>query len=493
MAVSLVINDENRTSNLLAGSLNIGDEINNRNTCSFELEDTSYDWTPDMGSKVVIYDDGIKVFAGTIDDLAKKRPPGTSVLRYAITCVDFNQLCDRKLVNQVYVNKTTGYIVNSLLVKYLASEGITGTFTTDPTTTIQGGPIIEKAVFSYRTVADCLDELGKLSGFKWNIDYDKVLHWFDRQTYEAPFSIMPGKPFRNFSIRRTREQYRNRQYVRGGTMTTDPRTETFKGNGQQKTFTLAYPVDTVSGIKVGSVDQIYGPRGTNLAGLEWTYSRGAKEIVVGEGKPALADGAVLSVSYVGTFPIISVNTLDDQVADRKDVEGGTGLYEDIEYDESVEKDSQAEQKSTSLLTLYGKIPTIIDFQTEEAGFKAGQTVHVELPQFGLDKDFLIHRVSIDSAGSLGLRYNVSAVGSEAPVWKDYFQGLAKGKRLTIREDEYLLILKTLKDNVGAGDSEGPTWSYHGQAFLVSPDTMVGFAEVSDATYSPMTPGQYTLG
>lgn len=470
MALVLTIGGVDKTSILQARSLNIMDEVNSRNTCNFELLDPTGAYDPPIGSIVQVTDGADTKFAGTIDETERSIPPGSDAVVVMGRCVDYNQLADRHVVARSYTQETLGDIVRDIVTNDLAGEGIT-------TTGVQDGPTIEKAVFNYITVAEAFDELARITTFKWNIGYDKDLAFFDRESYTAPFALTDtSRNFREMKLRRTREEYRNRQWIRGGTTQTDPRTESFVGDGERRTFNLGFPVQEMNSIELNNVAQIVAVRGT--PGAEWFYTKGETLITQADAGTTLTGSDTLEVNYVGEYPIIVRVEEDTEVEARKAVEGGTGVYGAVEYDENVESTDQGRQLGLSLLDLYAKIPRIVDFETDVDGLQAGQWLTINVSGYGLNDSFLIVSVQTRDVGGQMLRHRVSCVGSEKPSWVQFFQGLSRqNRRLVIRENEILVLVRTLTDTVQMPDTLTATTSTPATDSLVG-SANVGFSEVA---------------
>ena len=169
MAISMTVGGI--SASWLLSSLSITDNINDRSTASFVL-DSNAAIVP--GMEVIISDGATRIFGGTVDSFSKRNIKGTSIKRYQITCVDFNQIGDRRRVAASYEDKTVSYIVNDIITNVLAAEGIIAG-------SIQTGQIMKQVVFNYNTVTECLNYLKDAAGLNWNIDYDKKLHVFNRE------------------------------------------------------------------------------------------------------------------------------------------------------------------------------------------------------------------------------------------------------------------------------------------------------------------------
>ncbi len=446
MSIILTIGGVDKTSLLLAGGLRISDELNSRNTCEFTLLDPAGAYRPAVGQEVILTDGVSRLFAGTVDEIEEAIPPGTTALEVQAVCVDYNQLADRHLVARVYENQTLGAIVRDIVTQDLVGEGIT-------TSHVQDGPVITKATFNYQSVAEAFNDLAGLTGYAWNIDYNKDLHFFARETYLAPFELSDTSAnFRSMVVRLTREQYRNRQYIRAGQDITDPRTEQFPGDGTTKTFVLAFPVAKVPTVKVNGVAKTIGIRGLDT-GKDWYWSKGEKEITQDDAATALTSADTLAVTYQGLFPIILASQADAEISSRSQTEGGTGVYEAIEDDQSIDSQVLATQKADGLLRRFGRIPRIVEFETDIGGLAAGQLLTINVNAHNLGGQFLVDSVQAQDVEGQFLRYRVRALdGERLGGWVEFFQRLAQaGRKFVIRENEVLVLLRRFADALVLGD------------------------------------------
>ena len=472
MAITVLINSVDKTSSVRLGTLNIQDKLNSRNSCKFRLIDTAGTYRPLVGQEVEITDTATE-FKGTIEGIKESRVAhNNSTLSFDITCVDYNQLCDRYTVAQVYDNMTLKDIVEDIVDTALSGESVTYT-------NVETGPTITKAVFNYKTVTQCFNELSNLAGMDWYIDYDKDLHFFSRSSNSAPEDFTnANNNFIDIEIENSREQYRNRQYLRAGNDITDSRTETFLGDGERKTFTLKYLVAKVpTSVLVGVTVKTIGIRDVET-GKDFYWSKGSKEITQDDSGTALTDAEVLSITYQGLYPIIIRADKEDGITDRVSIEGGTGVYEAIEEDMSIESQDTAKDKADALLRRYGTIPQRLYITTDSTGFKAGQLVNVNVTEHDLDGTYLIQSVTKNTLGKGDvIRSTITALsGENIGGWVDFFRKIIEsGKEYVIRENEVLIRILSFSDDITISDdltvSSAEPESRCGYA-------MVGFSEVS---------------
>jgi hypothetical protein len=460
MSLTLTIGGSNKTSLLSVNSLRISDDISSRNTCGFTLivpvpapPAINY-YRPDIGAVVTVTDGATTYFAGTIDSMTERRlfePSGKVV--YTVNCVDYNQILDRRLVARVYDNKTLGYIVNDIVTNDLSGEGIT-------TTGVQTGPTIVRAVFAYQTVADAFNDLSTLTGYSWSVGYDKDLAFFERSTNAAPFFYGDTLKLRNVVVSTSRDQYRNRQYVRAGKDLTASRVESFKGDGAHKSFLMAYPFGEAPTITVNAVSKTVGIKNVDT-GKDWYWAKDDNVLTQDDGAATLTSSDTLQVTYRGLYPILALSEDTDEIAIRQSVEGGSGKYDAIEDDQTIDKGALAQYRAIGLLRKYGKIAQTVEFETDTriqaglSGLRSGQLMNGGLWLQGFDVigDMLVESIQITDVDGRYLIYQVRLLRGEAlGGWASYFATLVKsGRKLTLRDNEVLLEVQTFSDDLRAAE------------------------------------------
>ena len=420
---------------VLSQSLAIDDAVNTRSTCSFRLFDQSGTYRPEIGDVVEIYDGATLVFAGEVDEPEEWKLPGTNSLNEDINVVDWHCVADRIRVAETYEDDLAGDVVKDIITKYLAAEGITAG-------TIADGPTISKAVFPYRSASECLDELSELTGFQWRINPDKSLDFCERSTNAAPWDITPDSEIRGVTVKRNRQKYRNRQYIQAGKDISTVQIRTYKGDSETQVWSLDMPVAKVPVVKVDGVAKTVGIRNLD-SGKDFYWSKGEKEISQDTAGTKLTSSNTLTVEYQGLYPIIVVADDPEEVAAR-------GIHEDIEQRADIDTKEAALAYADGLLRRYARIETVVSYETNEPGLKAGQLQNINLPIHDIDGDFLLSSVRIsDPARADGkLTYQVQALSGESVGgWVAFFKKLVAGKQtFTIRENEVLVKLLTFRDS-----------------------------------------------
>jgi hypothetical protein len=429
-------------------------QLNGRDELSVTLL-SSTGVIPALGAPVRMTLQNGLLFAGQIHerDIDFVTERNGQVTRSQVRCVDHNAIADRRRVVEVYEQKTAGEIVQLIMVKYLADEGVRFG-------DIQSGPLVTRMVIPYLTAAECLDELCERSGFFWNIDAHLVLNFFARTTVPAPFTIDSSNAvFRRIRGSRTKNQYRNVQYVDGGHGVTDLRTEPFRGDGTLRSFHVEYPLFKAPTITRNFAPQTVGIRGVD-ADKDWYWNAGETAIGQDARQEAivLTDTDLLHVTYQGRFNLMQIVEDTSAVLERQGVEGGTGRYEQLDREDGLDGQDVVEEKGLALLRHFGSLDDVVEFETDAQGLDVGQLLTVAVPELGLDGQFLISDMEIEWINFFTRRFTVTATTGELKGRaEDFFtQFLGTKKDIAIREGEILQEVLAIHELVGVTDAISAT-------------------------------------
>lgn len=370
----------------------IEEELNGRNT--FHAVVVSRDGLiPTRGQEVVFTKGTRRLFAGMIydRDTSSVAKSFNGYIKTEIQCVDYNALADRRIVAEVYENKHLGEIVSDLVAKTIASDHVS-------VAGVQGGPVLDIAIFPNISLTEAFDRLSELTGYYWDIDYENVLHFFPRQLELSPFAIdtssTPDIIINNFRHRESLDQYRNVQYIDGGKAITAPRTEPVASDGVTRTYTLEFKVYGVPTLYVNGVG--VDPFRVGIRGLDedkdWYWAKGENTIGRDGSLEPLAAGDIVTVVYRGQYDIL-LQALDGAgINERRTVEGNSGLYEAILVDTSLDHEDVVQAKGRALLNKY-RLGSQLTVTVQREGLRPGQQVMVNLPQIGiLSTPYLITQV-----------------------------------------------------------------------------------------------------
>jgi len=461
---------------LLADTLTIEDQVDARSTASFQTLHLSGENLFTLGMAITIKSDGVTVFAGVIDQL-DEREDELGRLWCNIRLSDYTALLDRHLVAGAYEDTAAGTILTDILtdstVSTLNEEGLTST-------NVATGPIIAKIVFNYVTAAQAFQELASYAGYYWTVTPDKDVTFQPRTASTAPFTITDaGLNYRRLRVARDKSEYRNRQYVRAGQDLTSSRTESFDGDGETQSFTLAYPAGTAPTVTVNGTGKTIGILGLDT-GKDWYWNKNSRTITQDDAGTRLIAGDTLAVTYQGLFPILVITEdVPDQEA-RAVAEGTSGVYASVVQDATLDDRDNAKTKAEALLARYGRFEAGIEFETDETvnpdalDLRAGDLMSVTKAAHGLDDSCLVERVTWTRANPGRWVLRVRALtGSQTTSWLRYWQDLrGQQQGLAIRENEVVVLggeSTTFSDTVSFTDLLTPVDA--------APESLVGSALV----------------
>ena len=437
-------------------------DLGTRTTCRFMLNSHDNTLSVSCGQEVLVYDNSGKlVFAGSVDRVDEDWPAMDSTTLYKeirIEAVDWHQIADRKLIVEAYAEgQFPGDIVEDIRASYLAVESITaGT--------------IETGLFSlapqrwhYHSVADALDELSDLIGYVWYIDPQKRLHFKSRRTCDyVVFGYTDSSlPLRSLRVSQSRENYRNRQYMRGGKdILENEKTETKQGDGEETVFEMSLEVAEAPTITVergvgggfGSAETVALREKDEDA--QWFWEKGSARISQNSSETVLDTDDRVRIAYKGFIPILVQDDDVGEITDRIAVEGGTGVYEHLEEDERIESADLAIERAAAFLRRDGRIPKVLAIETDEAGLEMGCLQSISLTREGLSGDFLIQSLRQSDRGDGTIRFVYDCIeGDKRILWAEHLKALARqGYRFETREDEVLISIREQPETITLTES-----------------------------------------
>ncbi len=301
---------------------------------------------------------------------------------------------------------------------------------------INRGPTVLQAVFNYVPASRALDALAELASCHWWIDAAKVIHFTERQFYQAPWVLDNPKYVNNLQVIGGRENYRNKQYVKAGKSMTDPQTERFKGDGSQQTFTVGFPIAKVPTVKVNTVTKAVGINGIDTA-KDWYWNKGNPTITQEKTATVLLSTDILEVVYQGFFDIIATISDTAEIEARKAIEGGTGQYDVLDENPNLTTLNAAFEFANAKLKTYAKMAKQISFYTHKSGLRPGMILTANLPDRKLNnEEFLITNVGFQKLLGNNYTYTIQAAsGANLGGWTKFFQRLSeRGQTFVIREN-----------------------------------------------------------
>lgn len=427
-------------------SVRITDRLNNRtNRLSFTVEkEPGNSYTPPLNKEILVVRDGVTIFSG-VTVRCDDEVDGTDTLICKVSCNDFTQYLNRKLVTERYEDTTINDIVADLLTVYAP----------DFTDTNVNAPIpIKSVAFNRITVSECLQKLAELSNYSWYVDYDKDIHFFASNEEPAPFDLTTGGGNHvpeTLKISKNIEQLRNTVLVQGGEIATDTRTVKYAGDGDRAEFDTQYkfaakPTVTVDGT-TQSVGLDFNDQDVDFDCM-WDFNQKYIRFTPGN-IPAAPSTGVTNVDITGDplFPIVVKVNDPDSIAEY-------GVYEFTIRDENISSQQQARDRALSELRAYAATLREGSFQTYRDGLRAGQSIRITDTLRGLDERFLIQKVSFRELSPSTAQWDVEIASLKTIGIVGVLQKLLTNEELTQNEQETLISYLELQDSVAVADTGG---------------------------------------
>lgn len=323
-------------------------------SCSFYVAGNQ----PSEGDEVIIEDDSIgRLFAGII---VKVELVDKDLKLWSVDCDDYTALLDRRLVVEAYENMSASDIFLDIVAKYCPG------FTTNGVR--PDAPIVEATgtEFEYKRPSECFKWLCDYVGWHWQPDFFKDLQFFSAEALAspAPMKLVPGGKFRFGKHSIDTQGLRNRVYVRGGTMLSDPQAVQWKADGVARIWTLPWGPHEVS-LQVGEVQKTVGVENLHEeADFDYMMSFAEKYIRCSAQTTTPVEGITMALTARQDIPVITmVEDYASQAAIAK-VQGGDGIYEHIISDDSLATIQAAEAAGMADLRMHGNPQVKGTFETE---------------------------------------------------------------------------------------------------------------------------------
>lgn len=422
--LELEIASSTHTQHLTPGTVSIYDNLDARSMLSFQLRvPVASSYRPVQGQVVYLANASSTMFGGTVENFTETVFPFSSYNQYNVNCVDFTQMVGKRLVAASFTS--SGYdadIITYINTNFFDGEGIT---TTDYNST---GVTIPEINFNYKSGNEAINDICKRTGRSWFIDPQRRLHYFARDENPAPIEInSTSDNWRTITIRRARDNYRNRQYITDIYDQIVSYPEGFAGDGQTRTFALTYPVYSVPTITLNGTTQSVGILNVDPSSqYQYYWNKKSNLITQQSTDVAVASTDTLLVTYYGLYPIVVKVDDEDEITARAGVENNSGIYERVESRSEIYTATGGESEGSGLLAKYGEFPETITFETDIDGLASGQLIKITLPDNNLNDWYLITAVSGKDVSLATMRYSVTAVsGQDKGGWVSYFRSLTK--------------------------------------------------------------------
>lgn len=366
---------------------------NQGNRCEMVITQKSGQTAPSTGKEIIFKDGSRFLFGGYITRVTPEEYGVGQLIRYRVEAVDYTYVLINKAAQESYSSMTLGAIVADLLSTYVhAGYGITGT-------AVATGPTITTINFNHISLRQCFENLSKLTGFIWWIDYAKDVHFIDPGAgASAPeaFRDSPSTNHESVSINVDLSQVRNDVVILGGTAESSNYPQVILGDGNAREWVLVYPVSTMVSVELdtgaGYVSKTFGvdPKDDPTA-YDFMYSPTRGSIRCGT---AATPGAThkLRVTFKYPFPVVTEVQDAASIAALAALEGGDGIHAYTITDPTIVSTAQASARGLKELDAYsnpilsGVIRTRTGLLSAGSYFSAGQRLTVNLPAWGISTD-----------------------------------------------------------------------------------------------------------
>lgn len=447
---------------------------------------------PQYGQAVTIWINGAVVFSGrvvavesmllTSDSAARS----TNTHRFAVRAYDYSLDLQKLLVAESYGSElgttdTLYEIVKDIVDTYtLPADGFDyALYVPNP------GPTIARVVFNYKNVFQCFDDLAKLAGMEWWVDYDRKIHFVSVGIAPdvTPFDLVDGAT--NFEALQLTPsditQIRNRVYIRGGSYLSNAYAQTFippAGEDSLKLDYLPYTVDglpNVGAIYVNGVLKTWGIEGIDEAA---TYdfivstSSGVVRCDLFNGG-SFAGTETVIVGYYYKIPLIVAQSDYTSINLLKALGVGDGIFEYLITDDTITSLEYARARARQELAMYAYPQVSGSFVTFTAGFKAGQKLGIELTDRGYTAGapsyYLVQEVEIDAMGGNQYKYTVhfATLQTGFNAFLVHLVDITREKKAN--ENEVVDVLVGMSEEVEAADFDSTTATVKSPPFKWSND------------------------
>ena len=416
-----------QSSTSVAQPLQISSQTLGRWTAIFDLIDVTLTTYPVIDQTVVVMENGVRLFSGGLVQVAVDRfDMGTAMQSYHCTAQDWSAICDRRVVNAIYLAGTdAAYAVRDIWTNVLSNpnEGITANHVASAIDTLDSNE-----VFSFVTVTQAFDQLATDTGCVWWVDEYADLHFIALANLPAcPYSLTETSVnFRALSATATLLDYRNVQYVKsnvaavpgvaeqqsGGLSPGDPGyggpvvTETYtlpQAAATARGFVLGacvtnFPILEIVSLKVNGVTQptYLGTQNLNFqqawwyfAGFPYLYAPDSANSApslpappVTSPYPMAGDAVEIKYIAVATSQSAVVNNTGTPLSPSLPGAAGTwgsGVFENVAQVQNVNLQADLNAIAQALLNRSGAVPIVVQFETDEQGARVGQQLTVNLP------------------------------------------------------------------------------------------------------------------
>lgn len=360
-------------------SINVSEKVDGMSSLSAAVK--NLDKTHEFDDITITYG-GSTLFTGVITSQSDELHGGAALYRYSTwQASDYTLKFERRVVNRVYDNMYVEAIITDLLIKYPC--GITAN-NVKPT-----NKLIDHIAFQYEPLLGCIKKLADITGWRWYVDANKDLHFFetDEGTADTVFSTTTdGGLARN--IRRDTlvidtevdAKTANSVWVVGAkTAAPNYIDQYWTGDGNNSVFTTAFVPNYPEVYENGASKTIEVDKGGGTSSKDYVYDK--KNRVLKRNAGVLPGGVTLRFKYRPTVQII------DYFADSASI-AKYGVYEKAIRDKTITEKSAARSRGRAELKRRTSARRTLKFDTRDLTAKCGNKYRVVIPELAIDSFWL---------------------------------------------------------------------------------------------------------
>ncbi|MEW5952628.1 MAG: hypothetical protein AB1815_02560 [Bacillota bacterium] len=398
-------------------------------TCQFEIRGIK----PVEGEDVIVDDILLgRLFGGIITKVVLVHTTKDKTVNvWGVECDDYTALVDRRLVVETYSNMSADAIFRDIATKYCPGFTVNGVRS--------GAPDVENIIFDYVRPSECFKQLCEYTGWQWQPDYYKDLQFFSVTDIvsPAPLVLITGGSFRFGKHAIDTQGLRNRVYIRGGTMLSEPWTYEVKADGVVRAWLLPHKPHSIS-LTVGGATRMVGVEGLHEdASYDYMMNFQEKYVRCSSQTATPVSGTTMAFTYKYDIDVI---TMIEDIASQQAmaaVQGGDGVYEHVIVDDSLTTIDAAEAAGNADLREHVNPRVRGSFETETSGWWPGQLVTINLPDRGINSTYLVQKVTITPATPTLWTYRIEYGGRLLGI-ADWLQALWKTQQKKQLNDTTLL-------------------------------------------------------
>jgi hypothetical protein len=247
MSVQKTIQDISRGKFAFPASLAWQRTAGARGLASWTLKTPLADYEPEVGQEEATFDSGVRVLSASIDRKVKTWRGQDGAVQFDLTSVTLEQRIDKHIITpRTYSSTNAGAIIADIMTQFAGSESIF-------LGTIDDGADIDSITYDFTPLGDAIKDLEDRSNCITVIDPEGFLHFLNRGTLPAPFTLTMPDVLKlgnipTIKVTESRDDLRNTQYIRIPFECFAPYQDVLIGDGSQTDFTLSKPVNRIESV-----------------------------------------------------------------------------------------------------------------------------------------------------------------------------------------------------------------------------------------------------